>query len=198
MATKPRKSHLVRQDVERFRSGTDARSWAEYRQAQYKRVLIGIQPDLFGAPVVEVFRPSPKMTAPETGTPEYEVEMFHGLPPEKQALRLAADPQTPFARTTRGSSTEAEKAALIVSAANWLRVGQPVRIAGAPLTLDGDAGRRVGHTGVVWRLCRPAFADHAYVNLDLIGAERSEKVVFVELCDVEPIEAAAFRAARPR
>ncbi|WP_233386293.1 hypothetical protein [Methylobacterium sp. C25] len=124
--------------------------------------------------------------------------MFHALPPGEQALRLAADPQTPFARTTRGRPTEAEKAALIASAANWLRVGQPVRIAGAPLTLDGDAGQRIGRTGVVWRLCSPVFADQVDVNLDLIAAERSEKVVFVELCDVEPIEVAALHATRPR
>ena len=39
----------------------------------------------------------------------------------------------------------------------------------------------------IWRLCSAVFADHVYVNLDLIGAERSEKVAFVELRDVAPI-----------
>jgi hypothetical protein len=67
-------------------------------------------------------------------------------------------------------------------------VGQAVRITGAPLTFDGSDERRVGRTGVIWRLCSTVFADHVYVNLDLIGAERSEKVVFVELRDVAPID----------
>jgi hypothetical protein len=98
------------------------------------------------------------------------VAFFHDLTAEEQARQLVSDPQTPFAHTTRASLTEAEKAALIAGAANWLRVGQPGRIVGAPLTLNGDAARRVGRTGVVWRLCSVAFADHAYVDLDLIGA----------------------------
>ena len=55
------------------------------------------------------------------------------------------------------------------------------------LTLDGEACSRVGRKGLVWRLCSPVFADHVYVNLDLVGAERSEKIAFLELRDIEPI-----------
>ncbi|MGN7126758.1 hypothetical protein [Methylorubrum thiocyanatum] len=115
------------------------------------------------------------------------MEFFHDLPAEEQARRQAADRQTPFARTTRASLTAEEIAALVAGAANWLRVGQAVRITGAPPTLDGGAERRVGRTGVIWRLCEAVFADHVYVNLDLIAAERSAKVAFVELRDVAPI-----------
>jgi hypothetical protein len=183
-----RKSHNVRQDVTRLPAGSDARWRAEFRQAQYERALIGIQGDLLGGPAVEVFRASPKQPAPQAWTPDYAVEWFHDLGPEEQALRLAADPQTPFARTTRAKLTAEDLAALLAAAANWLRVGQAVRITGAPLTFDGSDERRVGRTGVIWRLCSTVFADHVYVNLDLIGAERSEKVVFVELRDVAPID----------
>lgn len=185
---KLRKSHHVRQDVARLPAGSDARWRAEFRQAQYERALIGIQADLLGGPAIEVFRASPKVPAPPAWTPDYAVEWFHDLAPEEQALRLAADPQTPFARTTRAILTADEIAALVASAANWLRIGQDVRITGSPLTLDGSDERRVGRTGVIWRLCSASFADHVYVNLDLIGAERSEKVVFVELRDIAPIE----------
>ncbi|MEN3238731.1 hypothetical protein PUR29_35425 [Methylobacterium ajmalii] len=184
---KARKSHHVRQDVTRLALGTDARWRAEFRQAQYERALIGIQTDLLGGPAVEVFRASPKQPAPKAWTPDYDVEFFHDLAPEEQARCLAADPQTPFAHTTRPSLTADEIVALVAGAANWLRVGQAVRIIGAPLTFDGSAERRVGRTGVIWRLCSSVFADHVYVNLDLIGAERSEKVAFVELRDVTPV-----------
>ncbi|UHC17865.1 hypothetical protein LRS73_08415 [Methylobacterium currus] len=183
-----RKSHHVRQDVTRLPAGSDARWRAEYRQAQYKRALIGIQTDLLGGPAVEVFRASPKQPAPPVWTPDYEVERFGDLPPEEQARRLAEDPQMPFARTTRAKLTPEEIAALVAGAANWLRVGQGVQITGAPLTFDGCDERRVGRTGVIWRLCSAVFADHVYVNLNLIGAERSEKVVFVELRDVATVE----------
>jgi len=76
---------------------------------------------------------------------------------------------------------------LIGSAANWLRVGQRVRIAGSSVSCDGRFERSVGRKGVVWRLCSPVFADHLYVYLDPIGAERVEKTPMVELRDVEPI-----------
>jgi hypothetical protein len=187
---KPRKSHHVRQDVTRTPAGSDARWRAEYRQAQYEHALIGIQTDLLGGPAVEVFRASPKQPAPVPWTPDYQIERVDDLAPEELARRLVADPQTPFARTTRAKLTAEEVATLVASAANWLRVGQPVRITGAPLTFDGSDERRVGRTGVIWRLCSAVFADHVYVNLDLIGAERSEKIVFVELRDVAPSEPA--------
>lgn len=136
-----------------------------------------------------MFRASPKWLAPTRWTPDYQIERADDLAPEELARRLAADPRTPFASTTRAKLTAEEVATLVASAANWLRVGQPVRITGAPLTLDGCDERRVGRTGVIWRLCGRVFSDYVYVNLDLIGAERSEKVAFVELRDVTPIEA---------
>jgi len=37
-------------------------------------------------------------------------------------------------------------------------------------------------------LCSPVFADHTYVYLDLLGAERAEKIAQVELRDVAPID----------
>ncbi|MCF4130056.1 hypothetical protein [Methylobacterium sp. SyP6R] len=191
-----RKSRHVRQDVTRLPAGSDARWRAGFRQAQYERALIGIQADLLGGPAVEVFRASPKMPAPPAWTPDYEIEWFHDLASEEQARRLSVDPQTPFARTTRPTLTAEEIAALVASAANWLRIGQDVRIIGSPLSLDGSDERRVGRTGVIWRLCGAVFADHVYVNLDLIGAERSEKVVFVELCDLDPIESRQAAASR--
>lgn len=48
---------------------------------------------------------------------------------------------------------------------------------------------------MIWHLCGQAFSNYVYVNLDLIGQERSEKVMFVELRDVSPIEAESL--ARP-
>ncbi len=192
MPQRSRKSHHVRQDVTRLPAGSDAHWRAEHRQAQYERALIGIQTDLLGGPAIEVFRASPKQPAPAPWTPDYQIERVDDLAPEELARRLAADPQTPFARTTRAKLTSEEVAALVASAANWLRVGQPVRITGAPLTFDGSDERRVGRTGVIWRFCGQAFSDYVYVNLDLIGQERSEKVVFVELRDVTPIDAGSL------
>ncbi len=187
MPQRSRKSHHVRQDVTRLPAVSDARWRAEYRQAQYERALIRIQTDLLGGPAIEVFRASQKQPAPAPWTLDYQIERVDDLAPEDLARRLAADPQTPFARTTRAKLTPEEVAALVVSASNWLRVGQPVRITGSPLTFDGSDERHVGRTGVIWRLGGQAFSDYVYVNLDLIGAERSEKVVFIELRDVAPV-----------
>lgn len=178
---------MKRQDIDRFPPGSDARWRAEYRQVQYEKRLAGVQPDLFGGPEVEHFRPNPKSLAPEAWTPDYEVERFADLSPEEQACRLAADPQTPFAWSSRKPLSPDERAALIASAANWLRIGQRVRIKDSSISIDGTVERRVGREGVVWRLCSPVFADHVYVNLDLVGAERTEKIVFIELRDIEPI-----------
>lgn len=188
MPYRSRKSHHVRQDVTRLPADSDARWRSEYRQAQYERALIGIQTDLLGGPAVEVFRASPKGPVAAPWQPDYQIERIDELAPDELARRLADDPQTPFARTTRAKLNPEEVATLVASAANWLRVGQPVRITSAPLTFDGSDERRVGRTGVIWRQCSTTFADHVYVNLDLIGAERSEKVVFIELRDVIPIE----------
>lgn len=184
---KLRRSHHVRQNVEKFAEGTDARWRAQYRQDQYEAALIGLQPDLLGGPVQEVFRATRKAPKPAPWVRDYEVEHYADLMPEERLRRLQEDPQTPFARTTRPQLTREERRAVVANAANWLRVGQPVRIEGASLSFDGETEARVGRTGVIWRLCSAAFDDHTYINLDLIGAERSEKICMVELRDVEPI-----------
>ncbi|MBO9101878.1 MULTISPECIES: hypothetical protein [unclassified Rhizobium] len=83
---------------------------------------------------------------------------------------------------------DTEKAGVIANAANWLRIGQRIRIVSALVSIDGSTERRAGRQGVVWRLRSPVFADHIYINLDLVGQERSEKILLVELRDVEPVE----------
>ncbi len=87
-------------------------------------------------------------------------------PVEEKLARIARDRNATFG-IGRPALTEEEKSAVIRGAANWLRVGRK---------------------GVIWRLCSPVFADHTYVYLDPIGAERSEKIAQVELRDVAPIE----------
>ncbi|MCV9967703.1 hypothetical protein OIU34_38435 [Pararhizobium sp. BT-229] len=164
----------------------DAQWRAEYSKAQYQRRLAGAQFDLFGGPTIEHFHRNTKPPAQEAWPLDYE--MTHDLTPEEQAQQLAADPQTPWARTTRKAMTPEEKVEMIASAANWLRLGQRVRITGTSPSIDGSNERRVGRVGVVRRLCSAAFADYVYINLDLVGQERSEKVIFIELRDVVPIE----------
>lgn len=81
----------------------------------------------------------------------------------------------------RAYLTPAEQADLLASAANWLRIRQRVRI-------DADSPHQfAAREGVVWRLCSPVFADRVYVYLDAVGNERTEKIAFVEVRDVEPI-----------
>lgn len=161
---------------------------ADYRNAQRQRRLAGVQPDMFGAPATEHFHRNPKPPKVEDWPLDYDITRFHDLSPDEQVQQLAADPHTPWARTTRKALTAEEKAAMIASAANWLRLGQRVRITGTSPSIDGGNKRRVGRVGVVWRLCSPTFADYAYINLDLVGQERSEKVIFIELRDVTPID----------
>ncbi|GAA5666364.1 hypothetical protein Brsp07_04877 [Brucella sp. NBRC 14130] len=161
---------------------------ADYRKAQRQRRQAGAQPDLFGGPTVEHFHRNPKPPDPEDWPLDYEITRFQDLSPDEQASQLVADPHTPWARSTRKKLTAEERTDMIASAANWLRLGQRVRIIGTSPSIDGTNERRVGRVGVVWRLCREPFADYVHINLDLIGQERTEKVVFVELRDVEPIE----------
>lgn len=141
---------------------------ADYRKAAQERDHAGSQPDLFGGPTVH-----------------------HQHRRTKQApsplARNVVDPP-PWCRSVCPVLDPAIKAAMLESAANWLSPGQRVQIVSAPGSIDGRTGRRVGRVGVIWRLCSPAFADHVYVNLDLVGAERSEKVEFLEIRDIEPID----------
>lgn len=77
--------------------------------------------------------------------------------------------------------TKAEIAVMLDRAANWLRVSQRVKIK------DDSPCQYAGRTGVIWRKASPVFADRGYVYLDLVGKERSEKIAYVEIRDVEPI-----------
>jgi hypothetical protein len=175
-------------EAERPSLTPDGQWRADYRKAQRHRRLAGAQPDLLGGPTVEHFHRNPAALAPEDWPLDDEITRFQDLSQEEQARQLAADPHTPWARTMRKKLTPEERAAMIASAANWLRLGQRVRITGTSPSIDGTNERRVGRVGVVWRVCKEPFADYVHINLDLIGQERTEKVVFVELRDVEPID----------
>ena len=133
----------------------DARWRVAYRAQQHAERVASVQLDLFGAAPVEQFR------------------------------RSARPKPTPDPKRYRARSflTHAEQGTMLDSAANWLRVGQRVRI-------DATSPHEfAGREGVVWRLCSPVFADRVYVYLDTVGNERSEKIAFAEVRDVEPIGA---------
>jgi hypothetical protein len=107
--------------------------------------------------------------------------------------RIADNPTATFgpARADRPAflSTE-ERDEIIRSAANWLHLGQRVRIVDGPGAVDPAYGgyRWIGREGGVYRLCSPVFAERVYVFLDPVGSERAEKEVFVEIRDLEPID----------
>ena len=148
-----------------------------YHKAMFHRRLVGVQPDLLGGkPVTHMHKAAPGPVV------DWKPEQV-----EEKLSRIARDPQATFGIGRPALSPE-EQAAVINGAANWLRIAQRVRIAGAFASYDGRAERRVGRKGVIWRLCSPVFADHTYVYLDPTGAERVEKIVMVELRDVEPID----------
>ncbi|OAH42151.1 hypothetical protein AX777_22165 [Sphingobium yanoikuyae] len=149
----------------------------DYHKAMFHRRLVGVQPDLFGG------KPVTHMHKEKLGP----VSDWKPEPVEEKLARIARDPNATFGIGRPGLSDE-EKAALIRSAENWLRIGQRVRITGSSVSYDGSFERRKGRKGVVWRLCSSVFADHLYVYLDPIGSERVEKIAMVELRDVEPID----------
>ncbi|WP_066546059.1 MULTISPECIES: hypothetical protein [unclassified Sphingomonas] len=149
----------------------------DYHAAIFNRRLVGVQHDLFGA------KPTTHMHKAKPGP----VCDWQPEPVAEKLARIARDPNTTFG-IGRPALSEDEKAAVIRGAANWLRIGQRVRIVGSFASYDGRAERRVGRIGVIWRLCSPVFADHTYVYLDPVGAERTDKVALVELRDVEPID----------
>jgi hypothetical protein len=148
-----------------------------YHEAMFNLRLVGVQHDLFGA----------KSTTHMHKAKPGPVSDWKPEPVEEKLSRFALDHSATFG-IGRPDLSEDEKAAVISGAANWLRLGQRVRIVGSFASYDGRADRRVGRKGVIWRLCSPVFADHTYVYLDPIGAERAEKIAMVELRDVEPIE----------
>lgn len=148
----------------------------DYHAAMVAKRTIGVQRDLFGAkPVTHMHRTRPGPVI------DWKPE-----PVEEKLARIAADPHAAFG-IGRPALSDEEKAAMLRSAANWLRLGQRVRLTGSSDSIDGQSERRVGRFGVVWRISR-TFTDYVHVYLDPVGAERSEKIVFIELRDVEPIE----------
>ena len=157
---------------------TPAALWRRaYHEAMFNLRLVGVQHDLFGA------KPTTHMHKARPGP----VSDWKPEPVEEKLARIARDRSATFG-IGRADLSEDEKAAIITGAANWLRLGQRVRIVGSFASYDGRADRRVGRKGVIWRLCSPVFADHTYVYLDPVGAERGEKIAQVELRDVAPIE----------
>lgn len=177
---------LMRDGAPRKPSTPEALWRRAYHEAMFNRRLVGVQHDLFGGkPTTHMHKAKPGPTS--DCRPE---------PVEEKLARIARDPNATFG-IGRPALTDDEKTALIRGAANWLRVGQRVRIVGSFASYDGRADRRVGRKGVVWRLCSPVFADHTYVYLDPVGAERVEKIAMVELRDVAPIDDAPIVAILP-
>ncbi|MBK6706257.1 MAG: hypothetical protein IPG54_01730 [Sphingomonadales bacterium] len=148
----------------------------DYHAAMIARRTIGVQPDLFGAkPIIHMHRTRPG-----------PVSDWQPEPVEAKLDRLARDPHAAFG-IGRPAMSDEEKVAMIRAAANWLRLGQRVRLIGSSASIDGQFERRVGRVGVVWRISR-TITDYVHIYLDPVGAERAEKIIFVELRDVEPIE----------
>jgi len=148
-----------------------------YHEAMFNLRLVGVQHDLFGAkPTTHMHKAKPR-----------PVSHWKPEPVEEKLARIARDRSATFG-VGRPDLSEDEKADVITGAANWLRLGQRVQIVGSFASYDGRADRRVGRKGVIWRLCSPVFADHIYVYLDPVGAERVEKIALVELRDVAPID----------
>lgn len=144
---------MIPQDEPERQLTPDGRWRAEYRARQLAQRIATVQADLFGAPAIETYHPN---TAPR--------------PPKRTARNFKPRPFL----------TKDEIAAMLASAANWLRLGQPVKIA------DDSPGEFAGRCGVIWRKGSAVFPDMVYVYLDLVGNERSEKIAFVEVRDVAP------------
>lgn len=161
---------------------TDEDRWRrDYQAEQERRRVVGQQQDLFAAkPITHYFR---HRAAPSWERPSDETI-------EAKLQRIDGDPFATFGpdRSDRPAILSAdEKAAMVTRAANWLRVGQRVRLVDAPGSVDPAFGiqRFLGRVGVVWRLCR-SFDDHCYVFFDPVGGERTAKIEFAELRDLEP------------
>lgn len=156
---------------------------AAYREEMRQRRIVGYQPDLFGRDPVTHYR----RHRPAAEFPRPPIE-----PIADKLARIEGDPPATFGppRADRPAYLSSDaKAAIINGAANWLHVGQRVKIVDGPGPVDPEYGpyRFIGREGVVWRLCSTVFADHCRVFLDPVGAERSEKIVSVELRDLRPL-----------
>jgi hypothetical protein len=188
IATIPRAEHdellaIVRAAPDTGRPLSDDDRWRrDYQAEQERRRVVGYQQDLFASTAVTHYhrhRPAPSWdhTPPETIEAKLE--------------RIAGGPSATFGppRSDRPAIlTKAERAAIVARATNWLRVRQRVRLIAAPGSVDPGYGihRFLGRAGVVWRLCR-GFDDHCYVFFDPVGGERTAKIEFVELRDLEPV-----------
>lgn len=91
----------------------------DYHQAMFDRRLVGVQPGLFGA------KPTTHMHKARPGP----VSDWRLEPVAEKLARIARDPNA-TSGIGRAAVSNEEKATLIRSAANWLRVGQRVRIMG--------------------------------------------------------------------
>lgn len=103
--------------------------------------------------------------------------------PAIETYRRDAPPKPIFSKDryrSRPSLTDEEMAALLAFAANWLRVKQGVRIS------SDSPEKHAGRVGAVWRLGSAVNPDRVYIFLDPAGNERTEKIAFVEVRDVEP------------
>lgn len=163
---------------------SEAGRWRkEYREAQFRSRIVGVQHDLFGgASVTHYRRHDPQASFERPSVEEIGTKL----------KRIAGNPAATFGpeRADRPSFlSPEEREAVIRGAANWLHLGQRVRIVDGPSPVDPAFGgyRFIGREGVVYRLCSPVFAERVYIFLDPVGAERAEKIAYVELRDVEPI-----------
>ena len=154
-----------------------------YQLEQQSKRVLGSQADLFSGRTITHYRRH--RPAAEVETPAMETI-------EAKLDRIADDPLATFGpeRADRPAYlSRDDKAAILQGAANWLRVRQRVRIVDAPGAVDPAYGPHLflGREGVIWRLCNGTFADHCYVFLDPVGAERTAKIRMVEVRDIEPI-----------
>lgn len=154
-----------------------------HQDEQRRKRVVGYQQDLFGGPTATHYRrlaPAPRVERPPPETIDAKL------------ARIEGDRQATFGppRADRPSIIpRAVREAIARSAANWLRVGQRIRIVDAPGAVDPAYGpeRLVGRAGVIWRRCSGTFVDRAYVFLDPVRAERVDKIVMVEVRDIEPL-----------
>lgn len=164
----------------RMLSGDDL--WRrQYREAMARTRIMGVQHDLFDAAAVTHHHRLPRR-------PTFEMP-----PVETIAAKLERIEGNPFATFgppgDRTPLSADEKAEMLRSAANWLRVGQRVRVRDSARSIDGSTERRVlGRLGVVWRLCSSVFEDHVHIFLDPVRGERVEKIVFIEIRHLDPVE----------
>lgn len=173
------------QQEARERAMTPDDHWRKAYQAEQRRKReVGQQDDLFGAkPTMHYHRNRP---APDFPRPPIE-----GI--AEKLARIEGDPLATFGppRSDRPAFlSKDQEAELVRGAANWLRVGQRVRLVDGSTPIAPEFGnyRYIGREGVVWRLGVAPFEHHIYVYFDPVGGERVDKIAFVELRDIIPVE----------